>query len=330
MVNRKYVAQRLALMLASLFVIMTMLFFLFRQIPGGPTAAIAPGTLPSDVRQRLIEQYGLNEPLWRQYVSYMVNFVQGDFGRSFYYGRSVRSVVVDRLINTLALMLPAILGSYVIGVYLGAHLGWIRGSMAERVEMLIVLVFRSMPVFWTGLILLYVFAFELSLFPIAGMRSVSASPDGLVDKFVSLDFVYHAVLPVLSLSFFYTGLPVLLMRNNMLEVLTEDYVTTARMKGISDRRVMLHHAARNALLPVITAFAVAIGFSVGGQVLIETVYSWPGLGQEMVNSALRNDYPVAQATFFLLATVVIVMNFIADMLYSYLDPRVRMGVEEGE
>lgn len=330
MVNRKYVAQRLLLMILSIFIVLTLLFFLFRQIPGGPTAAIAPGTLPQDVRQRLIEQYGLDEPLWKQYASYMVNFVQGNFGQSFYYGAPVRRIVVDRLVNTLGLMIPAIFGSYAIGIYAGAHLGWIRGSRMERIEMLVVLLLRSTPVFWTGMVLLYIFGFQLNLFPIGGMRSIAASPTGVVDKFISLDFAYHAVLPVVSLSFYYTGLPLLLMRNNMLEILTEDYVTTARVKGLSERRIMLRHAARNALLPVITAFAVAIGFTVGGQVLIETVFSWPGLGQEMVKSALRSDYPVAQATFLLLASMVIVMNFIADMLYSYLDPRVRLGAEGGD
>lgn len=328
--NQKYVTQRVVMMVISLFIIITMLFFLFRQVPGGPVAALAPGSLPADVRTRLIEQYGLDKPLFDQYLAYMTNFVQGDFGRSFYYGKPVITVVKDRLANTLALMLPAILISYTIGIYAGAHLGWIRGSRTERLEMLFVLLLRSTPVFWTGMVMLYIFGFELAWFPLGGMRSISANPSGTLDKFLSMDFVKHVILPVVSLSFYYTGLPLLLMRNNMLETLTEEYIQTARAKGLSNRRIMLRHAARNALLPVITAFAVAIGFAVGGQVLIETVFSWPGLGQEMVQSSLRSDYPVAQATFFLLAMMVIVMNFIADLMYTYLDPRVRLGVSGGD
>lgn len=328
--NQRYVLQRIVIMIISIFIILSMLFFLFRQVPGGPVSAMAPGSLPADVRARLIEQYGLNRPLSEQYIAYMVNFVQGDFGRSFYFGRPVRGVVADRLVNTVALMLPAILLSYTLGTYLGAHLGWIRGSRMERFEMVIVLLLRSTPVFWTGMVLLYIFGFELAWLPLGGMTSVSRDYSGLMDKFLSVDFAKHVILPVVSLSFYYTGLPLLLMRNNMLETLTEEYIQTARAKGLSDRRIMLRHAARNALLPVITAFAVAIGFTVGGQVLIETVFSWPGLGQEMVKSALRSDYPVAQATFLLLATMVILMNFIADLLYTYLDPRVRLGASGGE
>jgi ABC-type dipeptide/oligopeptide/nickel transport system permease component len=322
MLNRRYLFQRLALMVFSIFLITTVLFFLFRQIPGGPTAMMAPGTLPEDVRQQMIEQYGLNEPMWKQYLAYMTNFVQGNLGHSFYYGTEVTDKIKDRIINTLALMLTAILFSYALGIYLGAHLGWIRGTKLERVEMFLVLMARSTPVFWSGLVLLYIFSFELSLFPIGGIRSVSANPSGVVDKFVSMDFLHHLVLPMVTLSLFYTGLPLLLMRNNMLEVITEDYIETARAKGLPRRRIVFLHAARNAILPVVTAFAVAIGFSIGGQVIVETVFSWPGLGREMVQSALRNDYPMAQGTFLVLAVLVIVMNFIADIAYTYLDPRV--------
>jgi peptide/nickel transport system permease protein len=145
------------------------------------------------------------------------------------------------------------------------------------------------------------------------------------EKFLSTDFLYHLVLPVFTLCTFYTGLPLLLMRNNLLEVLSEDYIKTARAKGLTERRILFRHAARNAILPVVTAFAIAIGFAVGGQVLIEQVYSWPGLGREMVQASLRSDYPLAQGAFMLLSVIVITMNFFADLTYSYLDPRVRLG-----
>jgi peptide/nickel transport system permease protein len=329
MLSRRYLLKRLGLMVFSIFLIATILFFLFRQIPGGPTAVMAPGSLPAEVRQQIIEQYGLDEPMWKQYLSFMANFVQGDLGYSFYYGTSVTSKVLGRVVNTLALMLTAILISYTVGIYLGAHLGWIRGTKLERVEMFFVLVARSLPVFWTGLILLYMFSFRLSIFPIGGMRSVSASSTGVVNTFLSVDFLYHLVLPTVALSLYYTGLPLLLMRNNMLEVITEDYIDTARAKGLPRRRIVFVHAARNAILPVVTAFAIAIGFSIGGQVLIETVFSWPGLGREMVNSALRSDYPMAQGAFLILAVVIIVMNFVADVAYTYLDPRVNVDGEGG-
>ncbi len=319
--------RRLGLMAFSLFIVATVLFFLFRQIPGGPLAAMAPpgGPLPDDTQERLAEQYGLNDPLWRQYLLFITNLLQGDLGVSFYYNSPVSEIIVDRAINTLGLMLIAIVLSYTVGIFLGAHLGWIRGSSLERVEMFIVLFVRSMPVFWTGLVVLYIFSFQLNLFPIGGMRTTGSDATGIA---ALADFLHHVALPTVALSLFYTGLPLLLMRNNMLEVITADYIQTARAKGLPRRRIIFQHAARNAVLPVVTAFAIAIGFSIGGQVLIEQVFSWPGLGREMVSSATRSDYPLAQGTFLVLAALVITMNFVADLAYTYLDPRVSVGGEE--
>lgn len=325
MINRRYILRRLALMVISLFVVMTVLFFLFRQVPGGPGAALVSPRMPPETRALIAEQYGLNEPLWKQYLLYLRNVLHGDFGRSFYYNRPVFEIISDRFINTMSLMLTAFFVSYLVGTYVGALLGWLRGTRRERATMVIVLVARSTPVFWTGMVLLYLFSFKLGWFPLGGMRGFGATYAGPVEKLASADFVYHLALPVLTLSTYYTGLPLLLMRNNLLEILSEEYVQTAKAKGLSSRRVLFHHAARNALLPVVTAFAISVGFAVGGQVLIETVFSWPGLGREMVKAALRSDYPVAQAAFLLLSTIVIVMNFVADLAYSYLDPRVTLG-----
>jgi peptide/nickel transport system permease protein len=325
MVNKKYLARRLALMVVSLFTVVTILFFLFRAVPGGPLSAIMSPRMSEEARLRVIEQFGLNEPMWKQYLNYIVQVVQLNFGQSFYYSRPVTTVIADRFLNTMSMMLSAFFVSYSIGIFLGAQLGWLRGTGKERIGMLIVLLVRSTPVFWTGMIVLYVFAFHLDLFPLGGMRSVTASYSGPVEKFLSFDFLYHLVLPVFTLSTFYTGLPLLLMRNNLLEVLSQDYIDTARAKGLTNRRILFHHAARNAILPVVTAFAIAIGFAVGGQVLIETVFSWPGLGREMVQASLRSDYPLAQGAFMLLSVIVITMNFVADVAYTYLDPRVRLG-----
>jgi peptide/nickel transport system permease protein len=288
-------------------------------------SAIVSPRMNEAARQAVIEQYGLNEPLWKQYVFYMWNVFHLDFGQSFYYGQSVYSLIADRFLNTMSLMLTALVISYSVGTFLGAQLGWLRGTTKERAGMLVVLLIRSTPVFWTGMIVLYLFAFQLNIFPLGGMRGMQASYTTNAEKFLSVDFLYHLVLPVFTLCTFYTGLPLLLMRNNLLEVLSEDYIKTARAKGLTERRILFRHAARNAILPVVTAFAIAIGFAVGGQVLIEQVYSWPGLGREMVQASLRSDYPLAQGAFMLLSVIVITMNFFADLTYSYLDPRVRLG-----
>ena len=313
------------MMFASLLTVITILFFLFRQVPGGPMSAIVSPRMNEAARQAVIEQYGLNEPLWRQYLLYMWNVFHLDFGQSFYYGQTVYSLIADRFLNTMSLMVTALVISYTVGTFLGAQLGWMRGTTKERAGMLVVLLIRSTPVFWTGMIVLYVFAFQLDIFPLGGMRGMQASYTTNAEKFLSTNFLYHLVLPVFTLCTFYTGLPLLLMRNNLLEVLSEDYIKTARAKGLTERRILFRHAARNAILPVVTAFAIAIGFAVGGQVLIEQVYSWPGLGREMVQASLRSDYPLAQGAFMLLSVIVITMNFFADLTYSYLDPRVRLG-----
>ena len=325
MVNKRYLARRLLLMVISVFTVATILFFLFRMVPGGPMSAIMSPRMTEAARQRVIENYGLNEPLWKQYVLYIWQLLHLNLGQSFYYGQTVRSLIADRFLNTMALMLTAFTISYTVGIYLGAQLGWLRGTRKERAGMLAVLLIRSTPVFWTGMIVLYVFSFKLGLFPLGGMRSPTANYSGAASLFLSMDFLYHLVLPVFSLCTYYTGLPLLLMRNNLLEVLSEDYIDTARAKGLTNRRILFRHAARNAVLPVVTAFAIAIGFAVGGQVLIETVFSWPGLGREMVKASLRSDYPVAQGAFLLLSFIVISMNFLADIAYTYLDPRVQLG-----
>ncbi|WP_266083271.1 ABC transporter permease [Haladaptatus caseinilyticus] len=327
MIEKRYLIRRLLLMAISMLTVITILFFLFRMVPGGPMSAIMSPRMSPEAKRQVAEQFGLNEPIWKQYLLYMQNVLQLDFGRSFYYSRPVTSIIADRFINTMSLMLTAFLISYTFGVFFGAHLGWIRGTGKERAGMLVVLFIRSLPVFWTGMVVLYVFAFHLDMFPLGGMRSVSASYTGNVGKLLSPDFLYHLALPVFTLCTYYTGLPLLLMRNNLLEVLSEDYIDTARAKGLSNRRILFNHAARNAILPVITAFAIAIGFAVGGQVLIETVFSWPGLGREMVQASLRSDYPLAQGAFALLSIIVITMNFVADIAYTVLDPRVSLGAK---
>ncbi|UTF54778.1 ABC transporter permease [Natronosalvus rutilus] len=311
----------------SFFIVVTILFFLFRQVPGGPTAHLVATGVPQDVQERVIESYGLNEPLWKQYVLYITNVFQGDLGHSFYYNRPVIDIIGDRFYNTIILMMTAILLAYTVGTYIGAQLAWIRGSSMERKGMVAVLFFRSMPAFWTGILLLYIFAFQLELFPLGGVRGIDADYSTQLGKFLSVDFLHHLVLPVLSIAIFYVGFPILLMRSNMLEVLTETYIFTARAKGVAERRVMLSHAARNAILPIVTALGIEFGFAIGGQVLIETVFSWPGLGREMVDASLRNDYPLAQGTFILLSAMVISMNFMADLAYTYLDPRVELDQE---
>jgi peptide/nickel transport system permease protein len=207
----------------------------------------------------------------------------------------------------------------------GAWLAWSRGGAAERAAIPLVLTTRALPEFWLGMLLLAVFSFWLGWFPAGGTRSPGASFDGYWDLYTSADFLSHLILPALTLAIYSQGLPLLLMRSNMLEVMNEDFVTMARIKGLSRWSVVVRHAARNALLPVMTSFAIAVGYQIQGNVVVETVFSWPGLGRELVNAVSASDYPLAQGAFLMIAVVVVLMNLLADLLYGLLDPRISLA-----
>jgi peptide/nickel transport system permease protein len=315
-------------MLFSFIAIVTILFLLFRTMPGGPTAAMGSAALSDAVRERVRQQYGLNQPLWVQYIKYWTQLLQGNLGQSYRYGEPVVNMLKIRATNTIAMMFPALVLGYGAATYIGAHAAWLRGTTLERGETVLIMVARATPIFWSSLALLYIFSFELNWFPLGGLRAVGTGYETQAEKFLSLDFLHHLVLPMTAIAIYYGAFPALLMRNNMLEVITEGYIDTARAKGISERRIMLRHAAHNAILPVVTAFTVNIGYALGGQVIVETVFSWPGLGLTMVDAALQSDYPLAQGTFLLLSVMVILLNFFADLIYNYIDPRIKVGMEE--
>jgi len=181
---------------------------------------------------------------------------------------------------------------------------------------------RSAPVFWTGMIFIMLFGIWLGIFPTSGMRTLPYEATGFLDKIFTLDFLWHLFLPALTISLYYLALPMLIMRNTMLEVMGEDFIELCKAKGLGERATMFKHAARNALLPVVTQAAITVGLAVGGMVVVEVVFSWPGLGRELVQAVRTGDYPMAQAGFMLMAGIILLMNFLADIVYGYLDPRV--------
>lgn len=309
-------------LVVTLWAVATALFALFRLMPGDPTSYIISPQMSPEIRQQIIEQYGLNDPLWVQYLRYMESLVTLNLGRSFQSNQPVSDVLANYLPNTLVLMLSAFIIAYTIGVTLGVFTGWYRGSDFEKGTVVLALVGRSIPSFWVGILVLWVFGASLNWIPMAGMTSMGTRPEGFFNMVTSVDFLRHLIAPMLVLAFYYMGYPLLIMRNSMLETLSEDFIDICRAKGLTERSIMFRHAARNAMLPVLTAAAIAVGFAIGGSVLIETVFGWPGLGREMIRAVLRRDYPVAQGTFLVLATAVVVMNFVADLLYGVLDPRV--------
>jgi len=321
----RHLASRLAQTVATLWAVATVLFLMFRLLPGDPTLNYIDTGFTEEQRQALLRQFGLDRPLIEQYGIYLLSLLRGELGTSFVTRTPVAEVVMEVLPNTLALTLSALILSYVIGVLAGVWLAWRRGTATEAWGIPLALTLRAAPEFWVGMILLAVFAFSLGWFPSGGANSAGVAYGGTIDRMLSLDFLRHLVLPMVTLTLYLQGLPLLLMRASTLEVLAEEFVTMARLKGLSTWAVLFRHAARNALLPVVTAFALGFGASLGGNVVLETVFSWPGLGRVLVNAVAANDYPLAQGAFLLIAAVLVVLNLLADLAYHALDPRIRDG-----
>lgn len=317
--------KRFAHMLFVLWAIASILFLMFRLLPGDPSLAYVDPSFTEEQRLLIRHNFGLDLPLTQQYVIFLNNTVHGDFGLSFRQRLPVTDLVFSTLPNTMLLTVTALVIAYVFGGLFGALLAWKRGTLFEKASIPLVLATRASPDFWIGMVLLAVFAFGLGWFPSGGATAPGAVFSSAWARIFSADFAWHLVLPALTLAIYLQGLPVLLMRSNMLEVMNEEFITMARMKGLPGRTIMLRHAARNAMLPMVTAFALGFGNSVGGNVVIETVFSWPGLGRMLVDAVGSSDYPLAQGAFLLIATVLVTVNFIADMLYGLLDPRVARG-----
>lgn len=309
-------------MVFVLWAIATILFLMFRLMPGDPAAAYIDTTFTAEQRQQVLASFGLDKPLPEQYAIYLGNLLRGELGLSFRQRRPVGEMILEVMPNTLVLTLSALIVAYAFGGLAGAWLAWRRGSRAEAVAIPLVLATRAAPEFWVGMVLIATFAFGLNWFPSGGATTAGAQFSSNWARMTSLDYLRHLALPALTLAIYLQGLPLLLMRSNMLEVMREEFVTMARMKGLPERTIMLRHAARNALLPLVTAFALGFGASVGGNVVIETVFSWPGLGRMLVDAVAASDYPLAQGAFLVIATVLVTMNLVADLLYGWLDPRV--------
>jgi len=322
MSKASFVVRRVLQLGVTFWAIGTVLFFLFRLMPGDPTSFVISPQMTPEARQRIIESYGLDQPMHVQYYHYLTNALTLDFGQSFHSNQPVQDVIWTYLPNTLILMLTAFVIAYILGITIGVFTGWYRGSRFEKSAVVTALTARSVPTFWVGLMILWIFGAGLGVIPMSGMTSPGTEPGGFWAMVFSVDFIRHLIAPASVLAFYYMGYPLLIMRSSMMEVLSEDFIDVCRAKGLSERAVMFKHAARNAMLPIVTAAAIALGYAVGGSVLIETVFAWPGIGREMVRAVLRRDFPVAQGTFMVLAGTIIILNFVADLMYGYLDPRV--------
>lgn len=317
----KYVLKRLGLSVLSIWVVATLLFAMFRLVPGDPATALADPRMSESVRQMILEQYGLTEPLHIQYIRYLENLVVGNLGVSFSKSKPVSAILLGRAANTLVLMLTSVILAFIIGPIIGAYLAWRRNTSVERYGVGVVLFTYAAPVFWTGLVAISVVSFRLGWLPGGGMYTPGFSPEGLVESYLSIEFFRHLLLPLTVTTLYYLTLPTLTMRNNMISVLHEDFIELKRAEGLSEMRILYGHVARNAILPVFHYAAVAIGFAFGGSVIIEQVFSWPGLGQVMWGAVRSQDYPLAQGSFLMIAVIIIMLNFLVDILSTYLDPQ---------
>jgi peptide/nickel transport system permease protein len=321
---RKFIFKRLIEILVIFFVIMTVLFVLLRMGPGDPISRLVDPNMTSEDAQRLIAQLGLDQPIWTQYVYYLKNFFLGNLGISFHYGQPVTSIIWNRLFNTMILFTTAVILSALAGVFLGRIASWHKGEKIDTWLTLGALVCHTLFLPWVALILIWVFAYKIGGFPLNGMISPEIWTDPSSGYFLKLlDIAHHMLLPLVTLFLIHFGSYLLIMRSSMLDTLREDYILTARAKGLTEKVIRNRHAAPNAALPVLTSVGLSLAFSISGGALTETVFSWPGIGRELVFSVSNNDYPLAQASFLLIAIVVLFSNLVVDVLYMYLDPRIR-------
>ncbi|MVO16584.1 ABC transporter permease [Parasedimentitalea huanghaiensis] len=306
----------------TLFTMLTLMFFLFRMLPGDPTATVISPALYPKAQEILRMQFGLDKPLWEQYFVYVKNLSVFDFGLSFHTGRPVADEIGSRLLNTVLLVFPSLITAYALGSIVGAVVGWSRGSKTETILVFLSTALQSAPVFWLSMLSILYFSIQLDLFPIGHIVSPGKFPDETWRMYFSADFLHHLALPFLVNTLYQFCFPFLLMRSSILATVGEDYVELARMKGLSERSVLYRHAMRNSLLPLATTLPMTLGWAVAGSVVIETVFSWPGLGLLMVEAVGRSDYPVVQAAFLLIAVLTVLGTLIADFLYTLLDPRI--------
>jgi peptide/nickel transport system permease protein len=316
-----YITRRLLWTLLLLWVVSGITFIVFNVMPSADPALLRAGrSTEPEVVENIRRTFGLDQPLWEQYLNYMRDvFLHFDFGRSYRNDVDVRSQLLDRLPNTLLLIAGAVVVWLAIGLTVGMISAVKRGSFLDRFSMTMALVAISAPVYWLGLVVLYLFSEDIGRFPIlpgSGSFQVANNP---LEKAESL------IMPWFVLATAFAAIYARLLRANLLEVLGEDYIRTARAKGLSERRVIFKHGARSALTPIVTVLGLDVGILVGGAILTESVFNIPGIGRLTYDAIVRGDLITVQGATLFLALAVCLCNLIVDVLYSVLDPRVRLS-----
>ena len=293
----------------------TLLVFLVMQLAPGDPALIMLGPKATETSlTQLRHELGLDQPIHVQYALWLVRVLEGDWGRSIQLKREVLPFILERYRNSAYLMLPAVLLACAAGIPAGVISAIRQYKLDDRVAMIFVLVGFSMPIFWLGIIMQIIFGLKLGIVPVSGMQSPGQT--GI------LDLAKHLILPAWALATGATAIIARMTRSSMLEVIRQDYIRTARAKGLNERLTIGRHAMKNALIPVVTVVGMQVGYLLGGDILVEIVFSYPGIGLAMVNGILARDFPLVQGAILLVASSYVLVNLAVDIAYAYLDPRI--------
>jgi ABC-type dipeptide/oligopeptide/nickel transport system permease component len=315
----KYISQRALQAIPLLFWVVVINFLLIHLAPGDPVSFIAGEyEATPEYLDSVRKEFGLDKPLVTQLGLYLWKVIQGDLGYSMRFRQPVLDLILSRAPATFLLIGTGLMLSTVVGLFLGIVFTR-RSNTSENLAVTIAIAGHSMPAFWLGQILLIVFSLQLGLFPSQGMTSVRVQKTGFA---AALDVLHHLVLPALTYATYHLTLIFRLTRSKMLETLAQDFIITARGKGLDRRTILYRHVLPNVLIPVVTVLGVNVGFMLAGSVLVETVFGWPGMGRLMYDAILARDYPVLLGLFIVISTMVIIANLLTDIVYALIDPRV--------
>jgi peptide/nickel transport system permease protein len=303
---KAYVLRRLWQSALTLVGVSVLVFVILRVVPGDPAKMLLPDGAPQSAVDELNRQLGLHEPLYVQYGLFLQSVFRGDFGQSFQYRAPALRVVVERLAATVQLALAALLITVGVGISLGIVAAVRRGTGYDYASTVLAVLGQSLPNFWLGIMLILLFGVALRWLPTSGFESWR-----------------HLILPAVTLAAFPMALVARLTRSSMLEILGRDFIRTGRAKGLAERAVILRHALRNAAVPLLTVLGLQIGTLLGGAVITESVFAWPGMGKLVVDAIFFRDFPVVQTVLILSATIFVVINLLVDLLYTVIDPRIR-------
>ncbi len=316
-----YLARLILRYSITLFIIITLVFLIPRMMPGDPFISL----LGEDVYYRSPElvsalkaEYGLDRPLPEQYISYLYGLLKGDLGYSIHCSQPVWDVITYKMKWTVVLLLPSAVLAAILGIVLGSISGWQRGQRTDTSITTLFLFIYSMPHYWLAMFFVLIFAFYLGVFPLSGITG-----GGLVGWRKLQDILWHMALPVTVLTLFGATYNYFIMRGSVVQASRESYVLTARAKGLSERDVLFRHVLRNAMLPLVTVIALDFGFMVSGALLVEIVFSWGGMGTLVYDAVLARDYPLLHGSFLVIAAFVLVSNFLAEVIYAVIDPRIK-------